>query len=50
MTGYQFAMWLRAQGYEIVDTDWRKWGGATWVKARGPDGTLYRFRSLRGSR
>lgn len=36
--------WLQRQGYTIGESDYRKWGGWTWVKARMPNGQLVIYR------
>lgn len=35
---------LNQAGYIIVDSDYRKWGGWTWIKARLPGGQLVVYR------
>lgn len=41
---HAFSSYLFSQGYTIGDSDYRKWGGWTWLKARTPDGDLVIYR------
>lgn len=41
---HALAGWLQHQGYAFLESDYRKWGGWTWMKVRAPDGSLVIYR------
>ena len=39
---YDVTAYYHVQGYQMLENDWRKWGGWTWAKFRMPNGQIFK--------